>query len=136
MGVPRCFPRLRVSTFGGRRTRRRYFLPRSLAIFLSSAGASTTSWERRRLRLEVLCSRMWFLLARRRMILPEPVTRKRFLAPLWDLFFGMSPSSPTPSERAPLDTGHAVLPLLRRGLQGAASPVLAAGQPLRPTTRP
>src|SRR5699024_2809881 len=119
MGVPRCFPRLRVSIFGGRRTRRRYFLPRSLAIFLSSAGASTTSWERRRLRLEVLCSRMWFLLARRRMILPEPVTRKRFLAPLWDLFFGMSPSSPTPSMRRPRNGGRHCSSAAPAGFGGA-----------------
>ena len=29
----------------------------------------------------------------RRMILPEPVTLKRFFAPEWDLFFGLSAST-------------------------------------------
>src|SRR5690606_32091876 len=68
--------------------------PSSFLIFLASAGASGTSPVRRRVRLVGLCSRRWFLLARRRMILPEPVTRKRLPAPLCDLFFGISPSSP------------------------------------------
>src|SRR5580704_6384058 len=36
-----------------------------------------------------LCSNMWLRLARRRITLPVPVSRNRFLAPLWVFIFGM-----------------------------------------------
>ncbi|GAA2016456.1 hypothetical protein GCM10009799_50780 [Nocardiopsis rhodophaea] len=58
------------------------------------------------------------MLARRRMILPEPVTLKRLLAPLCDLFFGIvavvSYSLGTAS-----DWGGAVLLALGTGEPGA-----------------
>src|SRR5579875_1879347 len=57
-------------------------LPSSLFIFCVSAGDSSTSASRRRVRVEGLCSNRWLRLARRRMILPVPVSRNRLLAPL------------------------------------------------------
>src|SRR5581483_8570884 len=58
-------------------------------MFFASAGATTKAPSRRRVRLLGLCSSRWFLLARRRITLPEPVSLNRFLAPLCVLVFGM-----------------------------------------------
>src|SRR5690606_15112568 len=65
------------------------YLRSSFLMFLASASATGAGPLSRLVRLEGLCSSRWFLLARRRITLPEPVTLKRFLAPLCVLVFGM-----------------------------------------------
>src|SRR5690606_14008343 len=54
----------------------------------SPAGSSVIP-VRRRFRREDFFSRMWFRFEFRRMILPVPVTLKRFLAPEWVFILGM-----------------------------------------------
>src|SRR5690242_20659561 len=83
-----------VLTFGAPCGRRRRHLPRSFLIFLASPGAISALPVRRRVRRDDLCSSRWRLPARSRSTLPEPVTLKRLLAPLCDLFFGIAPFSP------------------------------------------
>src|SRR5260370_23385374 len=58
-------------------------------MFFLSAGATTASPSRRRVRLVALCSSRWFLPARWRMSLPVPVILNRLLAPLCVFVFGM-----------------------------------------------
>jgi hypothetical protein len=50
---------------------------------------AATSPDRRRVNLDDLRSSKWRLPARSCMIFPEPVTRKRFFAPLWVFIFGI-----------------------------------------------
>lgn len=61
-------------------------------VFLFEAWTepSLLSW---RFRLAVFFSRMWLLLALRRMILPVPVVLKRFFAPLCVFIFGIAATS-------------------------------------------
>src|SRR5690606_2496017 len=71
------------------RSGRRY-LPRSFLMTLASAGASTWSAFRRRLRCPDFTSRLWRIPACCFMILPLPVTLKRFLDPEWVFCLGIS----------------------------------------------
>src|SRR5690554_400865 len=63
-------------------------LPSSFLILGASAGETTLSLARRRVRRLDLRSNRWRAPACSRMTLPVPVTRKRFLAPECVLFFG------------------------------------------------
>src|SRR2546423_2507360 len=65
--------------------------PSSRLTRLTSDLATSTSPVRRRVSSEDLRSKLWRMPAWPRMILPEPVTLKRFLAPLWVFCFGMAP---------------------------------------------
>src|SRR5690554_5051453 len=66
------------------------YLPRSFLMTLASAGASTWSAFRRRLRCPDFTSRLWRIPACCFMILPLPVTLKRFLDPEWVFCLGIS----------------------------------------------
>src|SRR5688572_4018611 len=58
-------------------------------MFLASPGVLTVvAWRKRRFRFDVFFVRMWLLKAFRRRTFPEPVTEKRFFAPLWVFIFG------------------------------------------------
>src|SRR5579875_1768341 len=70
-------------------TRAGGYLPSSFLISLTSLPASGTSPLSRRVRRDGLCSSRWLRLARRRITLPEPVSLKRFPAPLCVFIFGM-----------------------------------------------
>src|SRR5690606_3337648 len=63
-------------------------LPSSFLILGASAGETTWSLARRRVRRLDLRSNRWRRPACSRMTLPDPVTRNRFLAPECVLFFG------------------------------------------------
>src|SRR5690606_33274730 len=68
---------------------RRRYLPRRFLMTLASAGASTWSWLRRRLRCPDFTSRLWRMPACCFMTLPVPVILKRFLAPEWLFCLGI-----------------------------------------------
>src|SRR5512133_3784408 len=67
--------------------------PRSFLARALSALETSTVPVRRRVTLEAFFSRLWRLPAFSRRILPDPVTRKRLLAPECGLFFGIFSSS-------------------------------------------
>lgn len=60
-------------------------------FFVSPGVASVVGRRRLRFRLADFLVRMWLLNALRRRTFPEPVTEKRFLAPLCVFIFGICP---------------------------------------------
>lgn len=58
-------------------------------MLLLSAGCTKEDLRRLRFRLGDFLVRMWLVNAFLRLILPEPVNLKRFLAPLFDFNFGI-----------------------------------------------
>src|SRR5438874_10722754 len=64
-------------------------MPRRRLTCLASLPETSVSRLSRRVRVEGFFSRMWFMKARRRRILPVPVILKRFAAPLSVFIFGI-----------------------------------------------
>src|SRR5574340_193142 len=64
-------------------------MPNCFLMTFTSAASTSPSWRKLRLRLGLFFSRMWLLKAFARLILPVPVSLKRFAVPLWVLTLGI-----------------------------------------------
>src|SRR5687768_3718341 len=59
-------------------------------FLISPFVVSVVAWRRWRFLLDDFLVRMWLLKARIRFTFPDPVSLKRFFAPLWVFIFGIA----------------------------------------------
>src|SRR5215208_971605 len=81
---------------------------RRLMFFASPRVATVVGRRRLRFRFADFLVRMWLLNALRRRTFPDPVTEKRFFAPLWVFIFGMLRSLGSASFSAAFDFGRSL----------------------------